>query len=99
MVWQLAVMFSLSVTFYQCVVVFPLVMLAALIPISIGGWGVREVSAVYLFSLYGVPEGESLQLGALFGISYFLLSLPGGLFWFVDKAPLSKEVVPKYRDN
>lgn len=52
-------------------------MLAAAIPISVAGWGVREGALVYLFGLYGVPPSTSLALSLSFGACLVFASLPG----------------------
>jgi uncharacterized membrane protein YbhN (UPF0104 family) len=53
--------------------------LAAAIPISIAGWGVREGTLVFLFGLYGIPPDVSFALSILLGASLALASAPGAL--------------------
>jgi glycosyltransferase 2 family protein len=52
------------------------------LPISLAGWGVREVSLVSLLGLLGIDRGAALTLSVEFGIITTLMSLPGGLIWF-----------------
>jgi uncharacterized protein (TIRG00374 family) len=52
-----------------------------IIPISIGGWGVREVAAVSLLSLVGVEAGSALLASLLFGLAYAVASVPGIIIW------------------
>jgi uncharacterized protein (TIRG00374 family) len=54
---------------------------AQVIPISIGGWGVREAAAVGLFGLVGVEPGAALLSSVVLGISYAVASLPGAVIW------------------
>ena len=54
-------------------------MLAATIPISIAGWGVREGALVFLFGLYGVPAQSAFAVSILFGFCLILASAPGAL--------------------
>jgi hypothetical protein len=75
--WSLA----LPVTWLQCVVIVPLSMLATAIPISIGGWGVRESAFVTGFGLVGVTASNAIVLSVLFGILNLLVRLPGALVW------------------
>jgi uncharacterized membrane protein YbhN (UPF0104 family) len=75
--WGLA----LPITWLQCVVIVPLALLATAIPISIGGWGVRESAFVTGFGLVGVPTSDALLLSVLFGILNLLVRLPGALVW------------------
>jgi uncharacterized membrane protein YbhN (UPF0104 family) len=54
-------------------------MLAATIPISIAGWGVREGALVFLFGLYGVPAQTAFAVSILFGTCLIAASAPGAL--------------------
>jgi glycosyltransferase 2 family protein len=81
--WGLA----LPVTWLQCVVIVPLSLLATAIPISIGGWGVRESAFVTGFGLVGVSASDALVLSVLFGILNLLVRLPGGLVWLTASSP------------
>jgi uncharacterized membrane protein YbhN (UPF0104 family) len=54
---------------------------AQVLPISIGGWGVREAAAVGLLGLVGVEPGAALLSSVVLGISYAVASLPGALIW------------------
>lgn len=79
--YAIAVSLGLDVTAIDCIVLMqPIVLLSAL-PISIGGWGVRETAMVGLFALVGVPANAALVLSIQFGLLSTLVSLPGGLLW------------------
>lgn len=54
-------------------------MLAAAIPISLAGWGVREGALMFLFGLYGVPAGTAFAISVLFGACLVTASAPGVL--------------------
>lgn len=69
---------SLGVSFDLYFAVIPLAMLATMIPISIGGWGIREGAVVGLFVLAGVPASGALTLSVLFGLVLLALGLIGG---------------------
>ena len=55
----------------------PLVLAAMLIPVSIGGWGVREGAAAALFPLAGVDASHALAIAILYGLTSLAGSLPG----------------------
>lgn len=57
--------------------VVPLVLLAMLVPISIGGWGVREGAAVALLPIAGLAAAEALAASVAFGIVALAAALPG----------------------
>lgn len=52
-----------------------IVSFAASIPISVNGWGVREVAAVYAFGHIGVDSPEAVAVSVLFGICSTLVVL------------------------
>jgi hypothetical protein len=57
-----------------------LVYIFTLIPISISGWGLQELSISYAFTTLGhVDPANSLVLALLLRILYILASLPGAL--------------------
>jgi uncharacterized protein (TIRG00374 family) len=56
------------------------VMLIALLPIALAGWGVREGAAVVGFGLYGVPPETAVTISIAFGLSLVIASLPGGFY-------------------
>jgi hypothetical protein len=49
------------------------VMLAAALPISLAGWGVRELSAVIALGVVGVPNDAALIVAILIGITSLLV--------------------------
>jgi uncharacterized membrane protein YbhN (UPF0104 family) len=64
----------------------PLTIVAAALPISLGGWGVREGSMVASLGLFGVPADEALLLSLMIGLSVLVMSVPGGLVWLAISA-------------
>jgi hypothetical protein len=66
----------------EIMVILPLVLFAMLLPVSIGGWGLREGAAVALFPLAGATGAEGFAASACFGV-VFLISALGGLVLFV----------------
>jgi uncharacterized membrane protein YbhN (UPF0104 family) len=91
-VWVLALGLGAPVTLVDCLVLVPPVILVATLPISIAGWGAREVAMVTVFGLIGVPSPQATALSVLFGIASLLIALPGGLFWMMERriAPLEE---------
>ena len=55
----------------------------AVIPVSIGGWGLREVGVMSLLQLHGISAEQALVLSISFGAVTFLASLPGALAWLL----------------
>lgn len=59
--------------------VVPVAILFSMLPISIGGWGVREASVSYGLVLFGVTPADAASIGLALGIGLLLASLPGGI--------------------
>jgi glycosyltransferase 2 family protein len=57
------------------------------VPISIGGWGVREVAAITLLGLIRIEPGTALLASIVLGLSYGMASLPGAAIWPYLKSP------------
>jgi uncharacterized membrane protein YbhN (UPF0104 family) len=65
------------------IAIFSMVTLVVALPISLAGWGLREVSVVALLGLLGVDRAAALLLSVEFGLLGVLLSLPGGVIWLM----------------
>ncbi len=61
------------------------VLLVLMIPISLGGWGIREASFITLLVPLGVNSQDALLIGILFGLMNLVSSLPGGLWFLADR--------------
>ena len=60
-----------------------LALLITVLPISLGGWGLREASMVGLFAVFGAPAEPVLAMSLLLGLLPLVVSLPAGLSWWV----------------
>lgn len=63
----------------DCLILAPFPLLLSLLPISVGGWGVREGALVAAFSLVGVPPELTLTVSIAFGLILLVASLPGSI--------------------
>jgi uncharacterized protein (TIRG00374 family) len=79
--WLIALALGLPLTLIDCCILIPVVLLASIIPISVGGWGIREGAMVVLLAGVGVAAEGALALSVLFGVTSILVSLPGALIW------------------
>ncbi len=82
LVFVLAQGLGIEVSLLACLVLVPPVVLVAMLPISLAGWGVREGAMVAAMGFAGVSNGDALALSLLFGIVILVVSLPGGIIWF-----------------
>jgi hypothetical protein len=68
------------------------VTLFATLPISIGGWGVREAAVVTFFGLVGVAPSAAVLLSVQLGLIAVVISLPGGLLFLVQRRRAAAEI-------
>ncbi|WP_025037020.1 lysylphosphatidylglycerol synthase transmembrane domain-containing protein [Bradyrhizobium sp. DOA9] len=64
-------------------VLVPLVILSSAVPISIGGWGVREGAMVAALGLAGIASDKALAVSVLLGLGGLIVGLFGGLVWLI----------------
>jgi len=83
-VWIIAMGLNINTGILDCFALVPLALVVAMIPISIGGWGLREGAFLSAFSLVGVMPGEAVTLSVTFGLSSIIANLPGGLIWLFN---------------
>lgn len=65
----------------------PAVLEIAMLPISIGGWGVREGAAVIAFGTLGVPLAVAFGASVAFALLSLALGLIGGATWLFGRRP------------
>ena len=81
---RLAAAMQLPVTFADCVLLVPPVILVTIVPVSIAGWGVREGAMVVAFGFIGVPPSAAFAVSVLFGLTLAVASLPGSVLWLAS---------------
>lgn len=84
-VYLLGISLAVDVTWLDCLVLMPPVILVMTVPISIAGWGVREGAMVASFGLVGVPHEGALVMSLAFGVLAVVVMLPGGLLWLLGR--------------
>jgi uncharacterized membrane protein YbhN (UPF0104 family) len=80
-VWCTAQAVGMPFPLIEAAVLFIVMLGVALIPISFGGWGVRELAVVFLLSANGISEQRALLFSASFGLTLLAGSLPGAFVW------------------
>jgi glycosyltransferase 2 family protein len=81
----LALALGLPAVWTEFFVLVPFVLLLSMIPLSIGGWGLREGIMIAAFSYVGISAESALSLSLLFGMAITVVSLPGGVFWILQR--------------
>jgi glycosyltransferase 2 family protein len=80
---------GVDVPFLSWLAIVPPVTLIQLVPVSLAGWGVRELGFVVVLAGFGIPAEAALAASLLLGLCLIAVGLPGGLLWLTgwDIAP------------
>ena len=79
-IWIVAVDLDAGLSLKDCLFITPLALLAAAIPVTVGGWGLRELSLVSLLGLMSVDANTALLISISFGFLILISGLINGLF-------------------
>jgi hypothetical protein len=82
-VWSVGRAQGLALPLPDVVVLWTVMIGVVLLPISIGGWGLRELAVISLLATYGVAPERALLFAVCFGLALALGSLPGALAWLL----------------
>ena len=100
----LAVAVGISISPNDAFTLVPSALLISMLPISLAGWGVREVVFIQAFSLAGVVSSDALALSLLYGFAGLITGLFGGIIWFAERnlqkppiEPFSPELMPEQK--
>lgn len=73
-----------SVSFLDMLLVMPTILLVASLPISVGGWGVREAGLAVGFSVIGQPASMGVVTSVVIGLANLFSALPGAFAWGLE---------------
>lgn len=76
--WSLA---TPGFTFLLCLAFVPVIILLTMLPISVGGFGVREGAFVYLFAQVGTPVSDAFTLSVVVYLVGLISLLPGAVIF------------------
>ena len=82
-IWSIGQAQGLALSASEVAVLFVVIVGVALIPISINGWGLREIAVVAVLGRHGIAPEQALVFSICFGLALALGSLPGALAWLV----------------
>jgi uncharacterized membrane protein YbhN (UPF0104 family) len=80
-VWSLGRAQGLPLSLADAAVLFAVMVGVALVPFTVGGWGLRELAMVSLFGNHGLSPERALVFSMYFGLTSILGSLPGAVAW------------------
>jgi uncharacterized membrane protein YbhN (UPF0104 family) len=82
-VWSLGRAQGLPLSPADAAVLFAVMIGVALVPFTVGGWGLRELAMVSLFGNHGLTPERALVFSMYFGLASITASLPGAVAWMV----------------
>lgn len=84
--YLIAAAFGIPISAWVMLIVAPVILFAQVIPLSVGGWGVREAAAIVLFGLVGISSNDGFGISVGFGLLTIVATLPGSLSWLALRA-------------
>jgi uncharacterized protein (TIRG00374 family) len=97
-VWVIASVLSIETSLLDCLIMIPPVSVISMLPVSIGGWGVREGAMVVGLGLMGVAPSDALAISICFGLAHIIIGLPGGVLWLRNRRLTPAPEVASARD-
>lgn len=83
--------------FVAAVTILPLILTAMMIPLSVGGWGLREGAAAALWPVLAAPAEAGIAASIAFGLVILVASLPGVWVLLSRRRPRAAQQGPKAR--
>ena len=80
-VWSIGRAQGLVLPVNDAAVLFTVMVGVTLVPISIGGWGLRELAVISLLGSHGIAPERALLFSVCFGLVLAIGSLPGVVAW------------------
>jgi uncharacterized membrane protein YbhN (UPF0104 family) len=93
-IWSIGRAQGLSLSALDCAALFTVMLGVVLVPISVGGWGLRELAVVSLLGAHGLAPERALIFSVCFGLVVFLGALPGAIVWLVYPLPRAAAANP-----
>jgi len=86
-VWSVGRAQGLALPVFDCAVLYTVMVGVALVPISVGGWGLRELAVVSLLGAHGLAPERALIFSVCFGLVAVIGVLPGLIVWLLYSLP------------
>ena len=72
---------GISIDYFAFLVFSPIILFSMTLPVSIGGWGVREFTALLISFLLGLSASASISVAIMYGVLNLICSMPGIYFF------------------
>jgi uncharacterized protein (TIRG00374 family) len=82
---------AINISYWDAIYIIPATAVAAMLPIGINGYGVRESAYIFLLSRLGIPMGKAFTASLIYAFAISFCSLWGGIVWLLhEKGALKK---------
>lgn len=78
-IWCLGRAFSMSFGVTDAATLFTLIVAITLIPITVNGWGLRELAVTAFLNAQGISPQRALLFSICFGMTFVVAALPGAI--------------------
>lgn len=76
---------QMSIGFKEAFLAIPIALLFSAVPITPGGWGIRETVMILALGQFQVDAEVALSISVLYGFCSTLASLPAAVLWYISK--------------
>ncbi len=90
-VYTMALALDIQIPAIYYFVLIPVSMILIMLPISIGGFGLREGIFVALFALAGMSTTDAFALGFALSITDLFVSLLGGVVYVIERPAVARD--------
>jgi uncharacterized protein (TIRG00374 family) len=84
-VYSISLIYGVNISLLEISLVCPIIWLLTMVPLSFGGWGIRESAFISLFSIYNIESSMSFLISITYGAAVFFSYLPGLYFYLRRK--------------
>ena len=81
--WCVGLSFGINLDVKYWIIIVPLVTLAAMLPLAVGGIGIREGAFVFFFTKLGVPFETAFLLSIIIFLFAVFNTIPGLIFYLI----------------
>ena len=73
-IYVISIFYDDSIKLIESLVIGPITMVMSSLPISLGGWGIREVTMIHGYNLFDIPSQTALIISITIGVTNLLIS-------------------------
>lgn len=92
-VWSVSRAEGLPLSVSDCAVLFIVMVGVVLVPISVGGWGLRELATVSLLGAHGIAADKAFLFSLCLGLVFMISALPGAAVYLLYPLPTKADAV------